>query len=531
MTTIPTSLPACTPRRFRTDQLPEIRHLLHAHPQQGGLGVRAGDSSRVRETYVDTADARFLRAGYSLAIRNQGEGTDVVLDPWRAPNGRPSLHVRAPIPSAELDGFVENCPEGVRGTLQAVVGREPLCELLRLLVRRETYHLTREDEPLGSVTLVETLAYGDGATQPARHEHVEFELNEDEADPESFLAVLKQRFALRETDEPPVPELLRERTNGSAVAPKLGTVRFGPRSTVAETAYAILRRHFLRARAHEPGARLGVDPEELSEMRAALGRMRAALRLYRGYLPKKARRLRKDLVWITAHLGDVRDLDVQIGWLRSESARRPLGELRALRDIEAALRRRRAGARDEMLAALDSKRYAKFVRDCARWLRKGPDGKPKAGRKKIRKIAPDLVEAAMRRVEKRSVAVADDTGSESLRALRTEVKRARYALEFHRPVYGARARDVTDRIIALQELLGEYEDAQVFLARTARFFDESRQMAADDPLAALETLRQERMARAEELRGQLPRAVKKARGKPWKRLRKVMRKAMKKKRG
>jgi CHAD domain-containing protein len=466
---------------------------------------------------VDTVDGRFQRAGYSLAIRDDGGRTDIVLDPWKTQPGRPSLQVRAPVPSASLDGLVDNCPEAMRGTIRAVVGRAPLRELLRLLVRRETYHLTRDDEPLGSMTLVETLAYGDGTSLPTRHEHVELELPSGEDDPDSFASLLRSRFDLRETGESPLPDLLRSR------APELEAVstngsggNFGPKSRAGEVAMAILRRHFHRCLRHEPGTRLGVDPEELHDMRVSIRRMRAAFRLFRDGLPRGAKVLAAEWNWVAGVLGEVRDLDVQIEYLRAGGERRPFEEQRALRELESALRRRRATAREVMLAALDSERFSGVTERMEAWLQRGPRKKPKAGRKNIRGVAPELIERAVKRVIVRGKAIGAGGPDADYHSLRREVKRARYALEFHRPVYGSRTGPMIRRLSRLQDLLGEHQDAIVFLERTARF--------SDDPLLALEPLRQSRQARAAELRDGFPEAFAAVRGRRWKRLRKALRK-------
>ena len=45
--------------------------------------------------------------------------------------------------------------------------------------------------------------------------------------------------------------------------------------------------------AHEPGVRLGEDPEELHDMRVATRRLRAALKLYKKVLPRRPRTTRE----------------------------------------------------------------------------------------------------------------------------------------------------------------------------------------------------------------------------------------------
>ena len=104
-------------------------------------------------------------------------------------------------------------------------------------------------------------------------------------------------------------------------------------------------------------------------MRVASRRLRAALSLFADYLPAEAVRLEPELAWLGQTIGAVRDLDVQLVRLDEWTAavppedREPLSRLRALLDEE------RARARAEMLKALDSARYERFVRRFGSMLR------------------------------------------------------------------------------------------------------------------------------------------------------------------
>ena len=69
--------------------------------------------------------------------------------------------------------------------------------------------------------------------------------------------------------------------------------------------------------AHDPGTRLGDDPEELHQARVATRRLRAVLRAARPLLdPGWTESLRAELSWLGGALGPVRDLDVLLDHLR-----------------------------------------------------------------------------------------------------------------------------------------------------------------------------------------------------------------------
>src|SRR5207245_990750 len=72
--------------------------------------------------------------------------------------------------------------------------------------------------------------------------------------------------------------------------------------------------------AHDPGVRLGTDPEDLHKFRVATRRTRAIERATRPLLGEALKPLSSDLKWLARLLGPVRDLDVLTERLRTEVA-------------------------------------------------------------------------------------------------------------------------------------------------------------------------------------------------------------------
>jgi triphosphatase len=95
-------------------------------------------------------------------------------------------------------------------------------------------------------------------------------------------------------------------------------LRLRPEDTVAEAAFRIFRRQIARLRWHEQGTRQGVAIEHLHDMRVAVRRLRAALRLFPEVLPPRvASHWTREFRWLGAALGRVRDLDVYLRLLDS----------------------------------------------------------------------------------------------------------------------------------------------------------------------------------------------------------------------
>src|SRR5580700_1417410 len=89
-----------------------------------------------------------------------------------------------------------------------------------------------------------------------------------------------------------------------------------PAASAQQVALAQLRRHLTAWIRHEPGARLGSDPEELHQLRVAARRIEATLGLFKHQLPPRLVHARQGAKGVLRALGTVRDLDVQLAELR-----------------------------------------------------------------------------------------------------------------------------------------------------------------------------------------------------------------------
>ena len=220
--------------------------------------------------------------------------------------------------------------------------------------------------------------------------------------------------------------------------------------------------------AHEAAARSGRDPEDVHQMRVAVRRLRAILRVSRSLFdPKWVDGLRRELKWLGTALGRVRDLDVLHAYLRSQLKGLPASERRAgqhlLRHLAADHVRARAALRD----ALASPRYARLLARLKAALVHPP----------VRTSAVSLLSIASTEFKKLKKAVKKlptQPSAAKFHAVRIKVKRTRYAAELLQLVIGRRAEQFIDKAKKLQDILGEHQDAVVVEEYLRKVTDRTR---------------------------------------------------------
>lgn len=259
------------------------------------------------------------------------------------------------------------------------------------------------------------------------------------------------------------------RAAGARKLVKLGDpVRSRPCDPTAHQLRAALDNRLRALLAHDPGTRLGEDPEELHQMRVAVRRMRAMLKAARPLLDRRwADDLRAELGWLGRALGPVRDADVLIDRLRDRASAFGDTGQGAVETLIEALVTDREIARAEMLEVLGSRRYAALLGRMATAVsRPLPTGSGRADAT----VLVELVRAEYRRMVKAVRAAGEDPPDEVLHALRIHGKRLRYTGELaaagRKPV-----RKLVESTVALQDVLGEHQDACVAQHRVRSLLD------------------------------------------------------------
>lgn len=213
-------------------------------------------------------------------------------------------------------------------------------------------------------------------------------------------------------------------------------------------------------RARDPGARLD-SPDAVHRMRVASRRLRSSLATFRPlFAGVQARHLRDELLWLGAVLGSVRDVEVMRDHLHGTASILPVDAdlAEALASLDRELAERQKNAHEELVAALNSRRYRALMAALTAFV-DDPPWIPKSARGYT--TLPALVGRACARVD-RAAKVAEcvhDVGGQQLHEVRKAAKRARYAAEVAAPSAGSAARRLAQRMEDLQEVLGRHQDS------------------------------------------------------------------------
>jgi CHAD domain-containing protein len=240
----------------------------------------------------------------------------------------------------------------------------------------------------------------------------------------------------------------------------------------------------------DPAARAD-EPDAVHRMRTAARRLRNLLRGQRHLLRRRRTDpVARELHWLTGVLAPARDHEVLADRLAGD-AERLRGRCRerelrpALKKLPERIREEERGRHDAALSsaleALSSRRYFALLDAldalAARPPLRGRAGKPALGQ--LRKAA----KRDRRRIRRRSAAVREAAAGRdrdlALHSLRKAARRARHNAETALPAAGGPARRLRKRTKALQQLLGEHQDAVVARAEVASLAVAARRAGQD----------------------------------------------------
>ena len=477
----------------------------------------------LHDRYLDTPDGTILAGGFACRIRQQDGLTLATLKGLGTALG--AIHHRIEH-EVELPQSLppQHWPPSIaRDTALRLSGSEPLVPLFEVNQARHRRHMCDGDHIVAELNLDRgRLCRGTetGATYleleaellPGGSEEILERLAEELQNEWGLLPQNRSKFerglALfgskpASTKEPPtvtdVQELLagEQQVDGSPpLVELLSTPGIEPDDAMSEAGRKTFRFHYRRMLYNEPGTRLGQDIEALHDMRVATRRMRAAFRVFAPhYEPKLVTRSQKGLKRTGRALGPVRDLDVFRAKIRDYLSALPQSQQHDLDRFLAVLETHRDSARERMNAYLDSGKYARFKDRFGQFVETEGLGSRPAGFDggeprpyRVRHVAPVVIYERLAAVRAYDEWVSiPNPPPEQLHSLRIACKRLRYTLEFFREVLGPDTKQLINSIVAIQDHLGNLQDAVVARTLLANYLQRGvwgQEVAPDAQLGA-----------------------------------------------
>jgi inorganic triphosphatase YgiF len=297
--------------QFDADNLVAVEQWLRARSTVGDVQFHFGTPEEQCDRYYDTADWRFFTAGYALRMRQAGSRGEVTLKSFGT--RRDGLRQRHELNQVvndlgeerNLARALEHLDGEVGGRVRAVLGRAHLTRLFEVRSNRTRVAVQSSGSPIAEIALDEVVIAA-GRRRPARLHRVEVEIHDPDGAGEHglarFVAEMRAQCHLAPAEHSKFEAGVLAYSLQPGMRIDLGQPGAaddaGDDPTIGDLALAVLREHFAQFLLREPGARLGEDPEDVHRMRVATRRLRAAMSLFRDYLPEDAPRLRDELGWV-----------------------------------------------------------------------------------------------------------------------------------------------------------------------------------------------------------------------------------------
>jgi CHAD domain-containing protein len=512
--------------QLSANDLSVVRQWLCDHNAVGGFTIEPRPTHTIYDTYLDTEDWRFRRAGFALRLRDlPGRAEATLKDLAPESNGvRVRREINEPLPSAEREALaLSGGPVCAR--VQAVAGPQPLKALFLVRTRRQCFAvLKQEGAEAAEIALDDTIVVSPEGGAKARLKRVEVEASSDAPQSlERLIDQLRTECALEPATDSKYEVGLKSSAPRTSVAPVLSSLSIDPALSIGEVGRANLRRHLSSWLAHEPAARLGEDPEQLHELRVAGRRIDTTLGVFDSYLPKSLTRQRSAWKALMRDLGAVRDLDVQLAELAGFAKALDANDARHLEPLRSRLEAERRGARATMLNTLDRRSTRRLIDRILAALA-DPDKVPVGRNNPAAAVAaPDLIRRNFKRLRRAAEGIRADPTPASHHFLRRRTKRLRYTIESFEGFYGQSADHVLQALRRLQKSLGEHQDAEVAANRFHAMVGARGARLPAETLFLMGVFAERKRMSAGKARKRLPKGYGRVRGRRWKALRREMR--------
>ena len=439
-----------------------------------GMKLLSSDTVEIVDTYIDTDDWFFFRAGLACRIRKKGEGAKLTFKTLQPIRDGVATRSEWEESVALPEGKLRRLPDGELATWMApALGARRLRRLVRVRQTRVKM-VFRRGRSLDVEVSADDVRYEGRRKRGLREAMVELELMRGKPERIADLSrVLQAAHGWLPDDTSKFERALGAAGLAPPVAPKVK--RPQRKDTVGAGFVRLVRGHLYVLRWNEPGTRVGIDAEYLHDMRVASRRLLAALLVFEDVVRVRDRRgLRRSVKRVAAALGGVRDLDVYLGNLDGYAERIPGDAEQVLAPLRAHLQSQRKVARAEMLRYLDSGAHAAFLARFEQVAAGDGTLRARPSRRRMVRAAPALLRLRLDEVLGGGRAIHPGAPADAYHELRKGCKKLRYAAEFFRDLMPEAMTTLRDHQVTLQDLLGAHQDADVSMLALDAFVAETK---------------------------------------------------------
>jgi len=548
--------------QFGAADLASVEAFLQKQSRPDDMHLHFFQPETFHDVYFDSADWRIYRAGYCLWLRRDATSSEATLKSLMSRvkkmdgngdadnDGKITRHeMTEPLEVAGVAGddmgvmgskdvggpagpfgpqslktAIAQMPGPVGQHVRDVLGKQHLKPLFELTTHRHSVLMRQGSVPIAAIALDDVRSAVDQAHSPTLFRRVEIEAaatlsSGPQAALDVFVAKLRKRCGLYPATVSTFEAGLAAH-NLDPYAAEISTLPKPPAvdkdMTFGDLALSVLSENFAQFASRESGARMGLDAEYVHRMRVAIRKLRAAMRLFKHALGSDSKQLRSALGWIADVLGAVRDLDVQLARLQfwQSQARSPSAiDAEAWRVMKDYLQPQRAEAQTRLLRAFNSTRYRKLLKDYQAFLQSGAVGE--AAKRPARAELPALILTHYAQVRELGDVIDADSPAQALHALRIKGKHLRYTLEFAQLLYAKGLRHFVARVIELQDVLGEHQDAYVAIEQLQALVKEQGDALSAQTQESFDVMMQHYGASAQKLRKRFAKVYHRLKGKAW----------------
>lgn len=459
-----------------------MRSTTFTHPERSpaevlaalrSAGFETGAVEHLRRTLLDTFDRRLTERRVRLELR-EGTSAELVL----ADAVSPAAHV----PVGDAPRVVADLPPGpFRSRLAPIVEVRALLPLVEVTgARTPVVRRNRAGKTKVQLSVYDQLRVGGEVPGPTWAVEVE-EL------PGYEKAATKARHLLDglglHSSDGDLLDLPAVASTVRAGYDRSPTVAFAPGETAFDGFRRVLAHLAEAVQANWEGTVDDLDPEFLHDFRVAVRRTRSVLAQAKRVLPDDVRaRYREGFAWLGEITGPARDLDVYVTEWPTYLA--PLGdETRTTLDpVLEHLSNQRAAAHARLSDELRSPRYLELMETWQQWLTEPATSDLTDAAVPMVDVASHRIRRAQRRIVEGGRAIHPTSPPAQLHEVRKDAKRFRYLIKCFGGLYDpSRRRALVKMLKALQDNLGEHQDACVQLDRLRAVSEDLHQHGAPGP--------------------------------------------------